>query len=346
MLQYPHDSDAESVLSHVSETSEEAETDAPAGAPDLTQSPSFFVPDTESDASAVRAARTPARAGAPDLTQSPSFFVPDTESDASAARAARTPARAATTSESLAASAATDLHAAACAAESPPTPAQTPTPPPAPPSNLHLTPLVVLPVSAPVAALGAAASGRSAQGCQDVYMDPELSTAALAFCAEEAPGSWGEDALQVESFESKTEARRVAAHADASAGNHAKTDAEGQPGREYLGMRTQGAPCHMENENREYVPSGFLHGQATDMIHGPKAVEPPDYAAPSDHVSRLPCLPDAPMPPTAAKIGGHRRRRRTELQALMPSPGVTDELLRGARVTDPSIVGPDPSRCQ
>ena len=117
-------------------------------------------------------------------------------------------------------------------------------------------------------------------------------------------------------------------------------------------MREHCDPCHVVNGGDE----------AEDPMHSPKAVEAPasgkaKLQAPKKTeventfthcmaaVSSLPCLFEAPAPPTARGTSGPRRRRRTELEMLQPSAEVKHKLLRGAKVTEPMFVGSMRSGC-
>ena len=237
-----HESDAESVLSHVSETSDEADDAA--------------APACASAGSDVHDASDEASAKLQD-TQQYESFVPDTESDASAAAAetrAPGPRMQACTTAYVESDAAYNVRAPVIALEAaattteppptpfkkptpptpfktptPPTPFKTPTPPPAHPTEnvqarahfprLRLASLVVswtpetprLPTQtlAWETAVEAGADELPESATAGVYTEQELFAAAAAFCAPEEPASSVESGMEVESFECKQLALRA-----------------------------------------------------------------------------------------------------------------------------------------
>jgi hypothetical protein len=323
-----HDSDAESDMSHVSETSDEAEDGAPVRAQG----------NTEAESPAP-----PPRTAAPPL-------LPHTDPPAGAGVSLPVPLKTLTPPPPL-------------KAPTPPPPHKAHTPPPQPLTAQHAAAACAPEVgTAPVglSALAGASQIATAFLCkpgpalcstntQDIWMDPALSAAADAFCAPQEPESFGESVFEVQSFESITEARRKDAQTSADANTKARAPAvlEAECRHGYLCMPRPHDACSAEDEEHERQCAGGPDASAKEA----------EQQAPQDKETAISftqcmaaappqaCVSGAPAPASASGTSAPRRRRRNELEALRPSAGATHKLLRGAAVTDPRIVGPMPSGC-
>ena len=304
-----HDSDAESVLSHVSETSDEEEDGRPARAQGDTQAESPapplrtaalpLLPLTDPHPGASVSLPVPLKT----LTPPPPLEAPAPPPPLTAPHAA-----AACASEVATALVALSAHAAACDIAT----AFLGHPPPAPAST----------------------------GAQDVCMHPALSAAADAFCAPQGSESLGESVFDVQSFESITEARRGDAqtsadtilHASAATGAHDACGAAGWHASAGDQTNRLTAIKHQAPEEAK-LQAPEDKNTRNSFTQSMAAVPPPA------------CVSEAPAPASASGTGAPRRRRWNELEALRPSAGATHKLLRGAAVTDPRIVGPMRSGC-
>ncbi len=367
MLPPEHDSDAESDLSHVSETSDEAEDGAPVRAQG----------DTEAESPAP-----PLGTAAPPL-------LPLTDPPAGAGVGLPVPLKTLTPPPPL-------------KAPTPPPPHEAHTPLPQPLTAQHAAAACAQEVAtAPVGLSAHAAASQIATAflrepgeapcstnTEEVWMHPALSRAADAFCAPQEPESFGESVFEVQSFESITEARREDAQTSADANTKARAPAalEAECRHGYLCMPRPYDACTAEDEKHEHQCAGGpdapavleaqpRHGyvcmpgphdacSAEDEKHERQCAGVPDASAkeaeqqaPLDKETAisftqcmaaappLACVSGAPAPASASGTSAPRRRRRNELEALRPSAGATHKLLRGAAVTDPRIVGPMPSGC-
>jgi len=331
-----HDSDAESVLSHVSETSDEEEDGRPARAQGDTQAESPapplrtaalpLLPLTDPHPGASVSLPVPLKT----LTPPPPLEAPAPPPPLTAPHAA-----AACASEVATALVALSAHAAACDIAT----AFLGHPPPAPAST----------------------------GAQDVCMHPALSAAADAFCAPQGSESLGESVFDVQSFESITEARRGDAQTSADTILHASAatgarDACGAGDEKHEHKCAAGWHASAATGAHDACGAAGWHASAGDQTNRLTAIkhQAPEEAklqAPEDKNTRnsftqsmaaVPppaCVSEAPAPASASGTGAPRRRRWNELEALRPSAGATHKLLRGAAVTDPRIVGPMRSGC-
>ena len=238
-----HDSDAESDLSHVSETSDEAEDGAPVRAQG----------DTEAESPAP-----PPRTAAPPL-------LPLTDPPAGAGVGLPVPLKTLTPPPPL-------------KAPTPPPPHEAHTRLPQPLTAQHAAA-----ACAPEVATALVGRSAHAAACEiataflckpgpalcstnteDVWMHPALSAAADAFCAPQEPESFGESVFEVQSFESITEARRGDAQtsADADTSAHAPTATGTQRRLGYPGVPGPHDACSAEDEKHEHQYAAGLHASA------------------------------------------------------------------------------------